>query len=867
MSLSELPPECLEHILRFLMDRGDKTTLSRMLQINRFHNKAILPFLYSEPFSRSRDRLFCPTSLFKLVQMLLQKRPAEAVSDLLSTAYDVFPDRTAVPAVAAVVDLDPFSEPEAEGYLSLIREFNFERVIFKTFDVVDLSGDRIEVNWSHYPQRLANYVFKTETGAIASANDPGPHDQELWFPIQGVLAWPYSLDALRYGALSTALRRDLTWTLCSPVFEQIKDFNIPLSDIGRYLDAVERFSSLIDVTFIIDEPVNEADLNELANESSPEEISLIQQCLEHRSRSFEGMFQFVQRHRSIFPNLLQAACCHGDETWPGAVFCPAGVNDRLVSLLPAILSPKTINYMTWPRVVQNLASIDVQSLETLDLGIVRRAPDGRDALTILLEHDSQFLSRCRALKTLSVDSVPSFRWALDEKVARDAFEESTTVVAAGSIGVGERPLPPVCLRKLSLRSSSSLGNKLNDAVFAFGGTLRALDVTVQPPGILSEGSLGQGWRLPALTSLCLTQYTQAPLLIESNLLASGLGENLSEMSLRDKSGPYDCQEIITCGPVLKEMPKMKSITLWGWPALTFHPATLHHTPNLKSLSVRMAQGWIPPEDELLASFQSAEMVLADNIPEEQDGEHESMKIPSIGTGGHRVPWTWDWYLPYLEQLYLNAEFALLFRFRMLEGCPSLRSLSLDLTPERLEQEQGQDQEQGLGPERVLSLQDFLVSTKASTTIMPFNGSININNSNNSKELGSKVTLISSSLESLRLYGRWILNDDQRHVVFRDVFPKLNYVEERGTSGYSLAGWLSAMRGRPTLTDIIYVFENDEGREAVNPDVLKAHGLVLIPEHLMDDLQRFYFIQRGDEENDEPWAFEEDLERVLENRNE
>lgn len=44
----------------------------------------------------------------------------------------------------------------------------------------------------------------------------------------------------------------------------------------------------------------------------------------------------------------------------------------------------------------------------------------------------------------------------------------------------------------------------------------------------------------------------------------------------------------------------------------------------------------------------------------------------------RPRWTWHWHLPFLTHLHVTSEFAYLFKFKFIQGCPALKTLWLDI---------------------------------------------------------------------------------------------------------------------------------------------------------------------------------------------
>lgn len=110
----------------------------------------------------------------------------------------------------------------------------------------------------------------------------------------------------------------------------------------------------------------------------------------------------------------------------------------------------------------------------------------------------------------------------------------------------------------------------------------------------------------------------------------------------------------------------------------------------------------------------------------------------------RTLWTWDWYLPHLDLLRLDAVFAYLFQFRMLAGCPSLRHLELNIST--------LDSNSHC---RTLTLQEFVHPDSS------------VNDQSDNYE--QQVFIVASSVQSVLFYGVWIINDDLRETILGKTF--------------------------------------------------------------------------------------------------
>ena len=835
MSLSSLPLECLEIVLHYLHEQGDRSTLARLLRVNKFFCSATLPFLYGSVFSITiQNRSWGQLAQHEVIRTLLRQRPRAEVSELLSAAFNVFPEQSGSSEVKGTSALsEALSEDQATlcesqtskiHYLSFIRIFNFEPDCFGR-----PQGNA--VSWkTYYPRRLAYMALRskrspedvdaeqaeaivwkgeqTEGGNVekdfvlaGNQYGDGVLDQDLLFP-PSVIAGPASWDGLRYAALTSTLRRDLTWTLCSPVFEQIQEIVIPLSDVKRYLDAVHRFRSLTSVIFKLDILLEQVVLGRTpVPVMTLETTAELEKARRKRNRQFKRMIEFVKRHGDLFPGQLGKAECIDDNSWPKLVRCPQTIQYELEEALPPIFKPRAINKSNCRRIASKIKLIDLDFVEKVHL-----MSSERNEATKMYMSDPSFLGRCRAMKSLCMQTLGhgSFQWAVQEKAILEeehwasSSSSSATTAAAAAAATVQRLRPMAPLETVVMTTQIMFKDELHHIAQAFGETLTSLDFTSQatffggPEDMASEFYFGRGWRLPRLQQFRLS-VPKLRLLPDPDFYADVVGKRLERLELYDKSsGNYDIQELQLCLPAVEPMPKLTYLTLQGWPALAFHPDTLHQTPNLHALRLMMVCGsqpdYIPPEDEIVASVLYQDDDSSQDSTWTESASSDPLHVSDLMEDNHhhhvatprRPIWTWDWNLPHLSHFRLDGVMAFLFQFKMLVGCPTLQHLELNFVT--------RDDRR-----RVLTLQDFTLPASSPT-------SSSLDSESNSPGSGSSETrlIVAPAILRLSFQGIWSLDDTLRSEIFPKTFPNLESFRDQLNQDSSIPGWVSSLGSMPRL---------------------------------------------------------------------
>lgn len=581
--------------------------------------------------------------------------------------------------------------------------------------------------------------------------------------------------------------------MAEPILEQLESLTIPTSIIGRYLGSssmrplrklerclesspIGRLRRLERLHFLLDRvSIRAVDVGKDAEVARKEE-----------ELEFGSMVRFVQEHTRIFPGVLKEMTTSQGHLWTMRSWtysCPETIQIEINRMLPAMVKPTSLN--TQAHVLRFLAhpmETDLSRVVDLDFTLFKFSRgDGKD----ILYKSQNFIQRCRALRKLEIDAVQenTFAWAVEEKRLLDQLKYTIDRVrnhkdvreyadwgeaAASSSELWRSGLVP--LEDVVINDWASPSSRMvDDIVMSFSQTLkriRGMDWSGGEDSVLTSLPcyIGGNWvDLPVLTHLEL--FTgRKKIVIDRHLLTRC--PNLVEIYLADDTLEYSWRDVKPSVPA--HLPKLESLDLTGWPAYTFHPETLHSNCRLTTLSITsnafdggddlyswnnfdnvddftVCYYFIPPIKELYQSYGI------------QDYSSTIPLTPS--PADIRPKWTWDWHLPHLVSIKLSSEFAFLFQFRMLQGCPAVQTLELEIrTPTS-------------------------THTRTITSTDMFTPSLDL--------------IVAPSLTKLRMHGPWTFsNSSMAHSFLKRMFPNLESLSAIGWVGLSLSDLVHLIRSMP-----------------------------------------------------------------------
>ncbi|KAF9138501.1 hypothetical protein BG015_002353 [Linnemannia schmuckeri] len=733
--LSQLPLECLQHIFKIIACDTNTValiTLSTLLRVSRYIALVALPFLYRNPYA-------CIGADY------IRGNKRECTRGLLACV----PSSTLPLTLAHCLARDPLYTQAPRptfDYLGHVRHLNplafrSEPLIFRpdkeptVEELVYLQGEE----YTHLRQSIC--VLAAYVGSYSSKGEFLRH-------LHNVIVY-----------------REVVWSLAFRILDQLESLTIPLSDIDRYLQVVDRLSRLDRVNVSVDEVYESGDLE--MDEST-------QLC---KDKAMQTLLQFIEDHVWHFPGRLQTVNINDSPMWPRSYNTNLkDVQLQIYRRLPPMPPPAVLSKHNWARLMTHPLTTNLRHVKD----IVANHEQWQGP-----EFDyPRLLQRCRNLNFLDITPLAkgSFKWAVQEKV---------------SLGENGGLVP---LQRVQIRDYYSLTDEIDDIAFAFSYTLQYIRVDdIVQGGSTPTIRIGQGWvDMPKLTHLTL-DIRRNRLVLDPLLLTHC--PNLIFLDLMDDTTRYWCPDIVSTLPA--QLGQLSVLRLQGWPALTFHPSTLHSMSKLGSLRIcsgnyYMRDCFIPPVEELEQSFSAQEglFLCATGTGAGTEGSHGGAVQPGVG---RRPLWTWDWVLPQLSVAEFMGEFAYRFGFRMLRGCPSLETLMLKITTERDTHT------------RILTQDDFFVT-----------GSItaDANSTSRQQQLPPRPKrIIAPALKTLQMTGPWVLDDTLVPLFFHGMFPKLKDVTMPECSGFSHRALVECLKGKAK-----HVVTMNLGLPEPSMDEQKALGL-------------------------------------------
>ncbi|KAG0044534.1 hypothetical protein BGZ90_008749, partial [Linnemannia elongata] len=157
------------------------------------------------------------------------------------------------------------------------------------------------------------------------------------------------------------LYRQIIWHVAEPILEQLRGLSIPLSDIDRYCEAVARFESLEQVSFILDEPFDFDSRHIAHRPMHPEWVSIRRERRgshgkvqgqwtgeERKAEAMRKVVEFVREHARLFRGRLTKANWKDGCFWPDALQSfPEDLQVEILASIPPTPKLKSLSHSEW----------------------------------------------------------------------------------------------------------------------------------------------------------------------------------------------------------------------------------------------------------------------------------------------------------------------------------------------------------------------------------------------------------------------------------------------------------------------------------------------------------------------------------------
>ncbi|KAK3821565.1 MAG: hypothetical protein J3Q66DRAFT_398586 [Benniella sp.] len=740
----QLPPECILVIISILCSEDDTDTMARLLRVNKAICAATLPFLYEDCFVRrmrahQHSVKSYDLSLAQLIRTLLrQVHPQSRIPELLKITFLSQDDQVGVGSTQ-----EP-SLPPPTTTTPAFKYGYFLRMVRIYYQLGDWMVGFICNNSPLMDYAATNQIYEKHVN-------------------EGYIV-KFIHDECRDKALGRVLEMDiyqqLTWTLCQDHPETIESLIIPLKDIQRYIDHIHHFTSLSNVTFSVREtgryrygvPIYGPNLYEIEQEE--------------RDRLFGGMLEFVRQHTSIHKNVLRNI-----EAPPSTELDGTDQHSRLdvyftiLSLSPPFQNVRSI-CTNWIELLARHTDTNLNCMESIN-AMTRGGDWEAEDESKLLSKYPPLLPRCRVLKHLSTKTLgpDMFQWAVLEKREKETERHQEGILGRHLCSWQQkhhtRGLVPLQSIRMYHNREPPLVQELNDIGFAFGDSLEELyvddgiwrddDIFVDQTAASRVVLHGQGWNLPRLRTLSLEMFD---LKLHFDMDALQRSRALESLTMHDDMVTYRHRDIRSWSVV--HLPQLKKLDLQGSPAIHFNMGSLHHSPCLEELNLRMAI-ISPYQGDRHYRMPSPEELEREDSDTEGIDSHEPSGILGSNQGylpiGRRPRYTWDWHLPNLKKLNLAAVFAFMFDFQWLQYLPNLQTLYL-----------GTSSSTNSLHERHITLKDL--SKKEQQQELEEDGS---------RETLSDRYISLPKLESIELDGPWIFEEKVLEILFLTVAPNMHWI--------------------------------------------------------------------------------------------
>ncbi|KAG0016083.1 hypothetical protein BGZ82_001212 [Podila clonocystis] len=554
---------------------------------------------------------------------------------------------------------------------------------------LDTSGWQ-SVAWHQFIQLTTRPNEHLETGFMDRTPELHEPDSPMWLSHQQGYHYKKAIQQ-RISALLTARGPGC-----------VQELTVHIRDIHKYLPLADKMLQLAKLNIHRDESMPEQQVQDL--------ITFIQRNNHTRKRLrymfTDGGWNIDHRKHLTKPERSAKLIQFHKPTIP------------LYELVP----PPNINVSYFPDFYKLVGHMNKSQIQIFFDCHEDRVESGESLL------QQNFLRNCPRLHSLNirVQEPRAFAWAADGSVATKQRIETLV---------------------LSSHNGSTVFPVLENFAIGFGQTLRKIHVRVDIGyGSVSTGSCTLGhWNMPFVQAIELISR-ETGFLMHMNALDQC--PQLSVLKIHgppshgsnlDQLGPY---EKLTVSPKW-HLPNLKTLDLYGLPALLFNFDTLTDLPNLETLSI---VSWVSAEFTKKVARLSEHLTYGGTL-NTTSGQQDDQNQNAVELEHER--WTEQWNLPKITSMTFRGAPTVAFAFSQLKGCPQLKALWLSIP--------------GDFAQRIpLSWKPAQATQLPSVT-----GTL--------LEPGMEP-LLNSSLKRLSLNGRWYMTEEELTALLSDYAPNLTKFE-------------------------------------------------------------------------------------------
>ncbi|KAF9584507.1 hypothetical protein BGW38_006211, partial [Lunasporangiospora selenospora] len=582
---------------------------------------------------------------------------------------------------------------------------------------------------------------------------------------------------------------EVTRILVDGLAEQLQSIAIPLWDIGWYQSRINRFQSLRHVIF---QEFGDCEMGQSSKDAFKATLGLIPTVPPKQALfgPINVMTVFVKEHTKMFKGVLKNVECVNLRTGVKIVrVCPDIRLIELAALLPPPENPRHLDEFSIFNFLAHADEINLDSLETISAFL-------KPELEVI--HMAQIFGRilykCQRLRRLSWRAIsPDLlcesmldhdKWAMpvddNGSASGDAIGSLSFPDSTKQPRTSGRYTPRIVAPLETIEYFSPIlthSHIIDNILSYFCSSLRRLrvvfDVTlatyVNPQGMLRSYVIIGGDTLPSFrrlqylsveTSVGMCVWLRPAALGESPLVKLEIDNHVSWTA---ESIAYTSASWVA--PL--QASQLTVLHLQGPSSVTFHPATFLTSKDLESVILSVGS-WTH-------SYITSNKPLPGLLLEQQ----QVLKSAS-----------WDWHLPRLTSLSLSDAFATFFQFRMLETCPALQYLYLNLPSKRhLTSHELQKPRTDLSRD---GNQDAITQASGKQT---------------SLFSSSKDYISAPALRFLSMDGPWTIPIESWKVLVKSVVPNIKDLRVPQSSGFDLRVWVEEIQSMPRLEDVWTSFKD------------------------------------------------------------